>query len=141
MRHRGKSFGFQRADPANLKNEHKSEAPEELDGAAEELQSEADQRDGDRLEAERDEQGDLNQGMQTLMRPEKFTDYALLQHFMDTGTLLYLPDGPIDLASKSGRLLGTIRAAVAGLERREILDRIASCNDGGGMSPLFLHMV
>jgi DNA invertase Pin-like site-specific DNA recombinase len=59
-----------------------------------------------------------------LMRPEKFTDYALLQQFIDTGTVLYLPDGPIDLASKSGRLLGTIRAAVAGLERREILERM-----------------
>ena len=59
-----------------------------------------------------------------LMRPEKFTDYALLQQFTDTGTILYLPDGPIDLASKSGRLLGTIRAAVAGLERREILERM-----------------
>ena len=59
-----------------------------------------------------------------LMRPEKFTDYALLQHFIDTATVLYLPDGPIDLASKSGRLLGTIRAAIAGLERREIIDRM-----------------
>src|SRR5437879_6414355 len=26
-----------------------------------------------------------------LMRPEKFTDYALLQAFIDTGTVLYLP--------------------------------------------------
>ena len=41
-----------------------------------------------------------------LIRPEKFTDYALLQQFIDTRTVLYLPDGPIDLASKSGRLLG-----------------------------------
>ena len=53
-----------------------------------------------------------------LMRPEKFTDYALLQQFIDTGTVLYLPDGPIDLASKSGRLLGTIRAALAGAQAR-----------------------
>ena len=59
-----------------------------------------------------------------LMRPEKFTDYALLQQFIDTGTVLYLPDGPIDLASKSGRLLGTVRAALAGLERREIIERM-----------------
>jgi DNA invertase Pin-like site-specific DNA recombinase len=59
-----------------------------------------------------------------LMRPEKFTDYAMLQQFIDTGTVLYLPDGPIDLASKSGRLLGTIRAALAGLERREIIERM-----------------
>ena len=59
-----------------------------------------------------------------LMRPEKFTDYALLQQFIDTRTVIYLPDGPIDLASKSGRLLGTIRAALAGLERREIIERM-----------------
>jgi DNA invertase Pin-like site-specific DNA recombinase len=59
-----------------------------------------------------------------LMRPEKFTDYALLQQFIDTRTVLYLPDGPIDLSSKSGRLLGTIRAALAGLERREIIERM-----------------
>ena len=49
----------------DIKNEHNSEAPEELDGAAEELKSEASHRDSGRLEAERDEQGDLNQGMQT----------------------------------------------------------------------------
>jgi DNA invertase Pin-like site-specific DNA recombinase len=59
-----------------------------------------------------------------LIRPEKFTDYALLQQFVDTRTVLYLPDGPLDLASKGGRLLGTIRAAIAGLERREIVERM-----------------
>jgi DNA invertase Pin-like site-specific DNA recombinase len=59
-----------------------------------------------------------------LMRPEKFTDYALLQQFIDTKTVLYLPDGPIDLASKSGRLMGTIRAALAGMERGEIIERM-----------------
>src|SRR5579872_6501706 len=64
-----------------------------------------------------------------LMRPEKFTDYALLQQFTDTHTILYLPDGPIDLASKSGRLLGTIRAAMAGMERREIIDRMQDAKE------------
>lgn len=64
-----------------------------------------------------------------LMRPEKFTDFALLQHFIDTNTLLYLPDGPIDLASKTGRLLGTIRAAVAGMERREIVERMQDAKE------------
>lgn len=49
----------------DTKNEHKSEAGEAVDRAAEELESEADQRDTDRVEIERDEQGDLNQGMQT----------------------------------------------------------------------------
>lgn len=64
-----------------------------------------------------------------LIRPEKFTDYALLQHFIDTQTVLYLPDGPIDLASKTGRLLGTIRAAVAGMERREIVERMMDAKE------------
>jgi site-specific DNA recombinase len=59
-----------------------------------------------------------------LMRPENFLDYDLLQAFADTKTVLYLPEGPIDLSSKSGRLLGTIRAAIAGLERSEILERV-----------------
>ena len=50
-----------------------------------------------------------------LMRPENFSDYALLQAFADSKTLLYLPEGPIDFASKTGRLMGTIRAAIAGM--------------------------
>jgi site-specific DNA recombinase len=58
-----------------------------------------------------------------LMRPEKFSDYALLQAFADSHTLLYLPDGPIDFGEKGGRLIGTIRAAIAGLERSEIGER------------------
>ncbi len=64
-----------------------------------------------------------------LMRPENFSDYALLQAFADTKTVLYLPDGPIDLSSKAGRLMGTIRAAIAGLERTEILERIWSAKE------------
>ena len=64
-----------------------------------------------------------------LMRPENFEDYFLLQAFADSGTLLYLPDGPIDLGSKMGRFLGTIRAAIAGLERSEILERIFSAKE------------
>jgi len=59
-----------------------------------------------------------------VMRPDNFADYVLLQAFQDTGTVLYLPDGPIDFASKTGRFMGSIRAAVAGLERSEILERV-----------------
>ncbi|MCI0620568.1 MAG: recombinase family protein, partial [Acidobacteria bacterium] len=64
-----------------------------------------------------------------LMRPENFSDYALLQSFADSKTVLYLPDGPIDLTSKQGRLLGTIRAAIAGLERTELLERSWSAKE------------
>ena len=64
-----------------------------------------------------------------LMRPEKFTDYALLQHFIDTKTMLYLPDGPLDLSSKTGTLVGVLRAVMAGLERREILERMQDAKE------------
>lgn len=64
-----------------------------------------------------------------LMRPDKFTDYALLQQFIDTNTILYLPEGPIDFASKGGRLMGAIRAALAGLERREITERMQDAKE------------
>jgi DNA invertase Pin-like site-specific DNA recombinase len=64
-----------------------------------------------------------------LMRPENFADYALLQVFVDSKTILYLPEGPIDFTNKTGRLMGTIRAAIAGLERSEILERIWSSKE------------
>ena len=64
-----------------------------------------------------------------LMRPENFADYALLQAFADSQTVLYLPEGPIDFTSKSGRLMGTIRAAIAGMERSEILERVFSAKE------------
>jgi DNA invertase Pin-like site-specific DNA recombinase len=64
-----------------------------------------------------------------LMRPENFADYALLQAFADSRTVLYLPEGPIDLNSKTGRLMGTIRAAIAGMERTEILERVWSAKE------------
>src|SRR3974377_1622523 len=63
------------------------------------------------------------------MRPENFSDYAFLQAFVDTQTVLYLPEGPIDLTTKTGRLMGTIRAAIAGLERTEILERVWSAKE------------
>jgi DNA invertase Pin-like site-specific DNA recombinase len=71
-----------------------------------------------------DIQGVVAKEFSRLMRPDNFADYALLQAFADTATVLYLPDGPIDLGSKSGRLFGPLRAAIAGLERTEILERV-----------------
>jgi DNA invertase Pin-like site-specific DNA recombinase len=64
-----------------------------------------------------------------LMRPDNFADYALLQGFSDSKTVLYLPEGPIDFNNKTGRLMGTIRAAMAGMERTEILERIWSAKE------------
>ena len=64
-----------------------------------------------------------------LMRPEDSSDYALLQHFINTETILYLPDGPIDFASKVGRLIGPIRAVFAGVERRDIVERMRDAKE------------
>jgi DNA invertase Pin-like site-specific DNA recombinase len=69
-------------------------------------------------------QGVVAKEFSRLMRPEKFGDFVLLENFIDTNTVLYLPDGPLDFASESGKLLGGIRALIAGQERREMLRRL-----------------
>ena len=42
---------------------------------------------------------------------------------LQQSSLDWAPDGPIDFAAKTGRLLGTIRAALAGMEKTEFLER------------------
>lgn len=59
-----------------------------------------------------------------MIRPEDFSDFALLQVFVDTNSILYLPDGPVDFGNKTGRFVGTIRAAMAGMERFEMKERL-----------------
>jgi site-specific DNA recombinase len=58
-----------------------------------------------------------------LMRPENLGDMNILQTLADTGTKLYLPDGPIDFKNKSEKLFGGMKALFAGYEREEIRDR------------------
>jgi DNA invertase Pin-like site-specific DNA recombinase len=67
--------------------------------------------------------GVITKEFSRLMRPENFADYAIMQRFVDTRTVLYLPDGPIDFATEAGQLIGPVRAAMAGWERRAMLDR------------------
>ena len=52
-------------DTNSTKSQHESGASEELDRTAEALEALAGQRDESRIEAERNEREDLNQGMQT----------------------------------------------------------------------------
>jgi DNA invertase Pin-like site-specific DNA recombinase len=59
-----------------------------------------------------------------VMRPDNFGDYVLFQAFQDTGTVLYLPDGPLDLNSKTGKLVAGLRAIIAGNELAEIRERV-----------------
>jgi DNA invertase Pin-like site-specific DNA recombinase len=73
-----------------------------------------------------------------VMRPDRFADMILLDVLAATNTLLYLPDGPVDLSSGSGRLLGGIRALMAGEERRQIVDRMKDAKEAmrrSGKSP------
>lgn len=58
-----------------------------------------------------------------VMRPENFSDYVLFQALQDTNTVLYLPDGPLDLNSKTGKLVAGLRAIIAGNELSEIRER------------------
>jgi len=58
-----------------------------------------------------------------LMRPESYADFALLQVFVDTHTLLYTPDGPTDFASADGRLMGTLKFTLGGIERSDMVRR------------------
>ncbi len=71
-----------------------------------------------------DVHGVVTKEFSRLMRPENFSDYALLEAFAETNTVLYLPEGPLDLSTKEGRLIAPIRAAIAGLERTEMLERV-----------------
>ncbi len=64
-----------------------------------------------------------------VMRPDNFGDFVLFQAFQDTGTMLYLPDGPLDLNSKTGKLLAGLRAIIAGNELTEIRERIFSAKE------------
>jgi DNA invertase Pin-like site-specific DNA recombinase len=63
------------------------------------------------------------------MGPENFGDYVLFQAFQDTGTVLYLPTGPIDLNTASGRLLGAINAAISGNEIHLFRERVFAAKE------------
>lgn len=59
-----------------------------------------------------------------LMRPENLDDFYIIGRFQEANKLLFLPDGPVDFTSRSGRLLGGIRALIAGEEREAIRERM-----------------
>jgi len=82
-----------------------------------------------RLMESPDVHGVVTKEFSRLIRPDDFTDYTLLQQFRNTRTILYLADGPIDFATKSGRLFGTIRAGMAGYERSDIVERTGDAKE------------
>jgi DNA invertase Pin-like site-specific DNA recombinase len=58
-----------------------------------------------------------------LFRRGRFSDYAILDAFADTGSLLYASDGVYNPSEDSGGLLGVLRGELAGMERRRIVER------------------
>lgn len=73
-----------------------------------------------RLMADPEIHGVVAREFSRLMRPENLADFALLQAFAESNCKLYLPDGPIDFTSNDGRLMGTLKATIAGNVRREM---------------------
>jgi hypothetical protein len=63
------------------------------------------------------------------MRPDNFGDYVLLGAFQNSKSRLFLPEGPIDLNEKNGRLMASMQAAIAGYERTTIRERLHRGNE------------
>jgi len=59
-----------------------------------------------------------------LMRPENFSDYTILQVFVDNDVTLHLPDGPIDFSKKFDKFAALLKAGMAGLELEELRRRM-----------------
>lgn len=58
-----------------------------------------------------------------LMRPESLADYAILESFRSTATVLYTMDGPRDLRTFDGRMLSVMQGEMGAYERRRIVER------------------
>jgi len=58
-----------------------------------------------------------------LFRRGRFADYAILDAFADTGSLLFTADTVLDPMEDTGGLLGVLRGELAGMERRAIAER------------------
>lgn len=58
-----------------------------------------------------------------LTRPERLSDYAILEAFRESGKVLYTPDGPMEFRTFSGRLIGLLKGELGAEERRSIQDR------------------
>jgi len=64
-----------------------------------------------------------------LIRLDNFNDFALLQHFKDTGTRIYLPDQVIDLNTQSGFLIGGFQSIISGNELTQIKKRMLAAKE------------
>jgi DNA invertase Pin-like site-specific DNA recombinase len=58
-----------------------------------------------------------------LFRRGRFEDYAILDRFADTGSVIFSGEGVLDPAEDTGGLLGVLRGELGGMERRAIARR------------------
>ncbi len=64
-----------------------------------------------------------------LIRPDNFKDFALLQHFKESQTLIFLPDQTIDLNTASGFLTGGFQSIISGNELVQIKKRMLTAKE------------
>jgi DNA invertase Pin-like site-specific DNA recombinase len=58
--------------------------------------------------------GIVTSDMDRLIRPDNFDDYALLQRFKENGIIIFTSDNAIDLNTRTGFLVGGMKATIAG---------------------------
>ena len=64
-----------------------------------------------------------------LIRLDNFKDFALLQHFKESNTLIFLPDQVIDLNTQSGFLIGGFQSIISGNELTQIKKRMLQAKE------------
>lgn len=64
-----------------------------------------------------------------LIRLDNFNDFALLQYFKESNTLIFLPDQVIDLNTQSGFLIGGFQSIISGNELTQIKKRMLDAKE------------
>jgi len=64
-----------------------------------------------------------------LLRLDNFSDLSLLQHFIETKTLIYTPDNVVDLNTQSGFLFGGMQSIIAGNDLTQIKKRMLAAKE------------
>ena len=64
-----------------------------------------------------------------LIRLDNFKDFALLQHFKESNTQIFLPDQVIDLNTQSGFLIGGFQSIISGNELTQIKKRMLQAKE------------
>lgn len=58
-----------------------------------------------------------------LFRPDRYADFAILDAFADSGSVVFTSEGVIDPADEIGSVIGLFKGKMSGLERRRLAQR------------------